>query len=144
MSKIKTSKTNKLKIYVDGASRGNPGPSAWAFILINQNGEKIHEGSGFIGKTTNNVAEYTAIINSLRVAKKFTNSSIEVFSDSQLVIKQMNKEYKINKPHLLRLYKEAVELSQKFENVKFFHVRRTNPFVVLCDTLCNKRLNKLN
>ncbi|MFX0071559.1 MAG: ribonuclease HI family protein [Candidatus Hermodarchaeota archaeon] len=143
MSKIKKEKENELEIYVDGACRGNPGPGAWAFILVNQNGQRIHDGTGFIGNTTNNIAEYTAIVNSLRVAKKFTNSKIKVFSDSQLVIKQLNKKFKITKPHLLELYKKVLELRKEFASVEFIQVSRNHPKIEICDALCNKHLNKL-
>jgi len=135
-------KDDILEIYVDGASRGNRGPSAYAFIFIKKGDGQIHEGCGYIGDQTNNIAEYTAIINALRAAEKFPYSKIRVFSDSQLVIKQINNEYKIKAEHLSDLRDKVYQLAKKFEKVEFFHIRRENPIIQKCDSLCNKCLDK--
>ncbi|MHA1156875.1 MAG: ribonuclease HI family protein, partial [Candidatus Heimdallarchaeota archaeon] len=80
-------KGDVLKIYVDGASRGNPGPAASAFLFIH-NDSVIHEEYEFIGTATNNTAEYQAIINALKVAEKFSRGHIQVYSDSNLAVQQ--------------------------------------------------------
>ena len=129
-----------LKIYVDGAARGNPGPAASAFILVHDN-SIIHKGVSFIGKATNNTAEYTAIINALKVAEKFSRWRIQVHSDSNLAIQQINKKWRINKPHLSKLCEEVYKLQQKYELVEFFHVSRNNKYIQTCDELCNNRLD---
>lgn len=129
-----------LKIYVDGAARGNPGPAASAFVLVHED-TVIHKGVSFIGKATNNIAEYTAIINALKVAERFSRWHIQVYSDSNLAIQQINKKWKINKPHLLNLCENVYKLEQKYEIVEFFHVNRNNKFIQKCDELCNNRLD---
>ena len=135
-------KEDIMEIYVDGASRGNPGPAAYAFIFIKKGNGIIHQGYGFIGDQTNNVAEYIAIINALKAALKFTKGDIELYSDSKLVVKQLNKEYNINADHLSRLFDEVYALYPKYRSVKFFHVHRENPNIAKCDSLCNKCLDE--
>ena len=129
-----------LKIYIDGASRGNPGPAASAFLFVHD-GNIIHDESVFIGTTTNNTAEYKAIINALKTAEKFSRGYIQVYSDSNLAIKQINKKWKINYPHLSKLCSQVYKLREKYEKVEFFHVGRSNPYIQKCDKLCNDRLD---
>jgi ribonuclease HI len=131
-----------LKIYTDGASRGNPGPASIAFVIVKED-EVIHQKSEFIGKATNNQAEYQAIIKALSEAVKIIkNGNIELFSDSELVIKQLNGEYRVRKPHLLDLFNEIRELIKKFQSIAFIHVERTNEWIKIVDKLCNTTLNK--
>ncbi len=134
-------KEDILEIYVDGASRGNPGPAAWAYIFVND-GDIIDQKSEYIGRNTNNTAEYSAIINALKNAEDKSRWTIKVYSDSQLAIRQINKEYKIHKEHISKLYNEVYNLCQKYTKVEFFHVNRNNPFIQQCDTLCNKCLDE--
>ncbi|MHA1191358.1 MAG: ribonuclease HI family protein [Promethearchaeota archaeon] len=129
-----------LKIYVDGAARGNPGPAASAFIFVYKN-KILHEGCDFIGKATNNTAEYKAIINALKLAQEYSKGEIEVYSDSNLAIQQINKNWKINYPHLEKLCKDVHKLVGKYENVEFIHVKRDDQFISICDRLCNERLD---
>jgi len=129
-----------LKIYVDGASRGNPGPAVSAFLLVH-NGKIIRDECDFIGTATNNTAEYQAIINALKAAEKFSRGHIQVHSDSNLAIQQINKKWKINYPHLSKLCSQVYKLSEKYEQVEFFHVRRNNKYIQKCDKLCNERLD---
>ena len=131
-----------MEIYVDGASRGNPGPAACAFVFMKKDEAEIHSGYSFIGDKTNNVAEYTAIINALRAAVKFTRWKIKLFSDSQLVVKQLNKEYRIKADHLFDLCVQVYSLCDKFSDVKFFYVNRDHPIIEKCDSLCNKCLDE--
>jgi len=131
-----------LKIYTDGASRGNRGPSAYAFVFVVDD-NIFHQKSDYIGESTNNTAEYEAIIHALEEAEKYTRWRIEVYSDSELVIKQINKEYRIKKRHLSKLCDKVYSLCQKFEDVKFKSVRRNNKFVKEADKLCNKCLNEI-
>ena len=130
-----------LKIYTDGAARGNPGPAAYAFLFVH-NDAIIHKGVGFIGTATNNTAEYIAIINALKAAEKFHRGHIQVFSDSNLAVQQINRKWKINYPHLSKLCSEVYQLCEKYEKVEFFHVSRKNPYIQKCDELCNSQLDK--
>lgn len=141
MSSILIKKGEFLKIYTDGAARGNPGPAAYAFIFV-QNAEIIHEESGLIGKATNNTAEYQAIIHALKAADKFHRGHLQIFSDSNLAIQQINKKWKINYPHLKELCMEVYSLSEKYEKVEFYYVSRDNRYIQKCDELCNSRLDE--
>ena len=140
MSGKQLKKGDILKIYTDGAARGNPGPAAYSFIFV-RNDEIIHKGVGYIGTATNNTAEYQAIINALKVAEKYHRGHIQIFSDSNLAIQQINKKWKINYPHLSKLCNEVYKLREKYEKVEFFHVSRNNPHIKKCDELCNAKLN---
>ncbi len=135
-------KKDVLYIYVDGASRGNPGPAACAYIFVKNNEEIIDKKAEYIGKTTNNVAEYKAIILALNDGLKYTRKKVRVFSDSELVINQLNKEYRIKKDHLRELVIKIEKLIPLFESVEFLHVRRTNKFIKIVDKLCNNCLNE--
>ena len=141
MSKISIKKGEFLKIYTDGAARGNPGPAAYAYLFVH-NDDILHEDSGFIGTATNNTTEYQAIIHALKAADKFHRGNLQVFSDSNLAIQQINKKWKINFPHLRKLCKEVYSLTEKYERVEFFHVNRTNQYIKKCDELCNSRLDE--
>ena len=140
MSKSLIKKADILKVYTDGAARGNPGPAACAFIFVHKD-EIIHEGCDFIGTATNNTAEYQAIINALKTAESFHRGHLHVYSDSNLAVQQINKKWKINKLHLSKLCSKVYQLCEKYEKVEFFHVGRSNPYIKRCDTLCNERLD---
>lgn len=131
-----------LKIYVDGASRGNPGDAAYAFILMDEDDEILKQESAYIGTNTNNVAEYTAIINALKAAKKHTDGDILLFSDSQLAVRQLNGQYRIKATHLAKLAENVFTLRDQFKSVKFTHVKRNTPGIQKCDALCNKELDR--
>ncbi len=141
MSRIPIKKSEVLKIYTDGAARGNPGPAAYAFLFVH-NDTIIHQGSGFIGTATNNTAEYKAIINALKAAEKFHRGHIQVFSDSNLAVQQINKKWKINYPHLSEMCNKIYKLIDKYEQVEFLHVSRNKRYIKECDKLCNSLLDK--
>ncbi len=138
-------KNMTLEIYTDGASRGNPGHSAVAYLFVieEENGKRIiYEDSEYIGENTNNVSEYTAIIKALKKAKEYTRWDVVVYSDSELVIKQINGDYRIRAKHLEKLCKEVYEENEFFTNINFRHVPRENNYVSKCDELCNKKLDE--
>lgn len=130
-----------LEIYSDGAARGNPGPAAAGFVLVKDK-DIIKSGSQFLGRLTNNSAEYKALILALQIATNYTTSKIKVFSDSQLMIRQLKNVYKVRKKHLRKYYNQIKELEKKFKSVKFSHVNREHPFIQECDRLCNERLDR--
>ncbi|MFX0138127.1 MAG: ribonuclease HI family protein [Candidatus Hodarchaeota archaeon] len=140
MSKYLIKKGEILEIYTDGAARGNPGPAAFAFLFVHNN-TIIHHGVNFIGKATNNQAEYQAIINALKAAESFHTGHLQIFSDSNLAIQQINKKWKINYPHLSKLCNKVYQLSEKYKKVEFFHIGRDNQFIQKCDKLCNDKLD---
>ena len=131
-----------LKIYTDGASRGNPGPASYGFLLVFDDEGIVHEESGYIGKTTNNRAEYRAVINALEKAADFHDGNVEVYSDSQLLVRQMQGRWKVKSPEIKKLYDIAVERTEKFKNVEFKHVSRETEFVSRADSLCNQKLDE--
>ena len=130
-----------LKVYTDGASRGNPGPAASAFIGV-QSSKIIFSDVKYISRATNNIAEYNAIINALNYVKDAYSGEIEINSDSNLAIQQINGKWKINYPHLAKLQRKVLEISKKFKDVKFTHIPRENHFIKICDELCNRKLDE--
>jgi len=141
MSRTDIKRGDILKIYADGTARGNPGPAAFAFIFVHDD-SIIHKGYGYIGTATNNTAEYKAIINALKVAEKFHQGRLQIFSDSVLAVQQINKKWRINYLHLLEMCGKVYQLRTKYEKVEFFHVSRKNPYIQKCDEFCNSQLDK--
>ena len=137
-------KENILRIYVDGASRNNPGHSACAFIFL-KNGDStpITSYVEYIGKATNNIAEYEAIIRALENAVKYTRWDVIIYSDSELVVNQLNGVYRVKKEHLRKKLERIYSLITFFESVSFQHVPRYNKFIAKCDSLCNKKLDEM-
>ncbi|MFH1198679.1 MAG: ribonuclease HI family protein [Candidatus Omnitrophota bacterium] len=114
---------NELDIYIDGASKGNPGPSGIGAVIC-RNGETIKNLSVYIGETTNNVAEYTALIYALKEAITLKAQTIKVNSDSQLLCRQLKKTYKVKSVNIVGLYKQAVELLSGFKQVVINNIPR--------------------
>lgn len=125
-------------IYTDGAARGNPGPAAYAYV-IRRPGAAPVEVSQRLGLTTNNVAEYTALLKALEHARRLGARRLTVFSDSELMVKQMNGEYRVKHPGLQRLYDEAQHAAEQFDEVTIRHVRREDN--AEADRLCNEALD---
>lgn len=128
-----------IQLYADGGARGNPGEAACAFLIYDR-GKKLYEKGKKLGITTNNVAEYTAVIQGLRKAREF-DDEVEVFSDSELVIKQLKGQYKVKKPHLKELYKKLKGAESKFRKVSYNHRPRAHQMQKLADELVNKTLD---
>lgn len=110
-------------MHIDGASRGNPGKAAYAVVLARP-GQPVIEEADTIGNTTNNVAEYSALVEGLSLAVELGVKKLHVYSDSELLVKQMNGEYKVKSDELRELYDEACSLRKQFEKVTITHVRR--------------------
>ena len=125
-------------IHIDGASRGNPGEAAYA-IVINAPGRPPIEEFGTLGKETNNVAEYTALIKALEKAKSLGLSRLLINSDSELLVKQVNGEYRVKNDDLKWLSEEAKGLMRNFKSVAVHHVRREQN--KRADELCNLSLD---
>jgi ribonuclease HI len=125
-----------LEIYTDGASRGNPGPSCYAFLFVRE-GCVIAEKSDSLGKMTNNAAEYYAVLNALREALGKGFRRVHLYSDSELVVRQITGKYRALHPVLAALCREVRDLSTRFETVSFAHVPRSDRFIERADALCN-------
>ncbi|MFQ5646443.1 MAG: ribonuclease HI family protein [bacterium] len=137
---IKTINFEELEIFIDGASRGNPGEAAGAAVIFDQSGAVIGEAGKYLGKATNNVAEYNALIVGLNEAAVLGGKVLKIFSDSELLVKQWNGIYRIKKPELQRLSIQARNLAVKFEKVSLRHVYREDNKEA--DKLANQVLNK--
>lgn len=121
----------RFTIYGDGGSRGNPGPAGSGAIIYNESGETVATVSEFLGTTTNNVAEYTAILRALETLRalleeKAKGAHVHVRMDSMLVIKQMNGEWKIKHPNMKPLAASVAEVARAFGSVTYEHVYREN------------------
>ncbi|MBA7677130.1 Bifunctional protein [subsurface metagenome] len=116
--------TEQIIIYTDGGSRGNPGPSAASFILTDSAGIRLQVKGIFIGHATCNVAEYTGIVKALESAKQIGAKQVLVFSDSLLLVNQINGQWKVKSRNLEDLYRRAIELLRTFEGWEVVHVRR--------------------
>lgn len=110
-------------IHIDGGARGNPGPAAYA-VVLERPGQPAVEESGTLGTATNNVAEYTALVNALHLAAELGLKRLDIYSDSELLVKQMAGEYRVKHPDLQPLHREAGELRKGFAEVRITHVRR--------------------
>jgi len=139
-SDVKNSTISSAIIYSDGGSRGNPGPSASGFVIMNETGEVVMEGGAYLGVTTNNVAEYQAVYLGLERAQELGVRVVDFRMDSQLVANQMNGIYKIKHPDLAIINNRIKELTQQFERVTFSHVRRE--YNKLADGVVNKILDQ--
>jgi ribonuclease HI len=125
-------------VHIDGAARGNPGPAAFAFVL-ERPGQPVVEHAERMGTATNNVAEYTALLAALEKGADLGVMSLRVFSDSELLVKQMTGEYRVKHPDLQALYAEAQHLRKQFTEVTLTHVRREQN--KRADELCNIALD---
>jgi ribonuclease HI len=125
-------------IHTDGGARGNPGPAAFAYI-IGRPGEPPVEEMGHLGTTTNNIAEYTALVRALDHAHKLGGKRLVLNSDSELMVNQMNGVYKVKNPGIRPLYDQAKELTRKFDSVTIRHVYREQNS--RADALCNEALD---
>ncbi len=113
-----------ITLYVDGAAKGNPGPAGIG-VRVECEGEVLEEYSGFLGNATNNVAEYKALIKGLEIVRKLGKTRVNAISDSELIVRQMNGQYKVKNEKLLPLYQSARDLVGSFDACRIRHVLRT-------------------
>ena len=136
---IKSADITRAIIYADGGSRGNPGPSAAGFVVMNEQEHVVHEGGMYLGITTNNQAEYHGVLLGLQKALEMGIKVVEFRLDSLLVVNQMNGIYKIKNRELWPVHERIRELIINFDKVTFMHVRRE--FNQLADGMVNKLLD---
>jgi ribonuclease HI len=129
----------KARLFTDGGARGNPGPAAAAYVLETEDGTVLDARGEAIGVATNNVAEYRALVAGLRKALELGVSEVEVVSDSELLVKQMNGDYRIKNAALIELSLEAARLARELGRVSYRAVRRTEN--ELADRLVNEALD---
>ena len=126
--------------YADGASRGNPGPSAIGVVIFDGEGREVHRESRRVGHGTNNEAEYRAAIAALEAALGLGASRLELRLDSELVVRQLTGRYRVRNPRLMPLYGRLVDLRTRFQSTTFRNSPRTNNR--LADTLANQALDR--
>jgi formyltetrahydrofolate-dependent phosphoribosylglycinamide formyltransferase len=114
----------KVIVHTDGGSRGNPGPAAAGFTLDDADGHRLQAKAFFLGETTNNVAEYTALIKALEAARKLGAEQVAVYSDSELMVRQLSGAYKVKSEAIRPLFEQVNELRSQFESCLVRHVRR--------------------
>ena len=113
-----------LHLHIDGASRGNPGEAGFGVHVATPDGHPRAGLYGYLGHATNNVAEYQALIHALRWALARGARRVRVFSDSELVVRQVLGRYKVKHPGMVPLHREATSLLRRFEEATVSHVRR--------------------
>lgn len=129
----------RVVIYADGASRGNPGPAAIGAVIKDERGRLIASISQRIGKATNNQAEYRAIITALEEADRLGARQVDIKMDSELVVKQINGEYRVKKATLKPLYQQVKQRQGSLEGFTITHILRQQN--IEADKLANKALN---
>jgi len=129
----------KIEVFTDGGSRRNPGISAFAFVVY-QDGQEIYSSSGFLGISTNNKAEYTALFNALKYVTSENIEKVTFYADSELMVKQIKGEYKVKDLDLKNFYQDCKNLISKIKNFEIIHVRREKN--KRADLLVNKVLDE--
>lgn len=130
----------KIIIHSDGGARGNPGPAGIGAVLTDEAGVVLAEISEYLGKATNNQAEYRALIVALQKAQELKATEVDCYLDSELVVKQLNREYKVKNADLAPLFLKVHNLSLGFSHCRFFHVRRE--LNKEADKLANQAMDK--
>ena len=114
----------KLLLYTDGGARSNPGPAAAGFVIKTEAGQIFKEGGRFLGKATNNEAEYQALIDGLKAAKEFAPDHLDCFLDSSLVVNQLKGVFKVKQHHLQELVFKIKTLEQSLKSVRYQYIPR--------------------
>ncbi len=126
----------KVQLFADGGSRGNPGPSALGFVVLDEDNNLLHQDNKYLGLTTNNQAEYHAVLAGMEWCLSKNVREIKIFLDSMLVVNQMNGKFKVKNRDLWTLYESAKDLSKKFRKATVTHVPRE------MNKLADKEVNK--
>ncbi len=129
----------KARLFTDGGARGNPGRAAYGYVLESEDGHVLDARGEAIGITTNNVAEYSALVAGLVKAVELGVEDLEVISDSELLVKQMRGEYKVKSLGLRLLWEEANGLADRIRSIRYTAVRREHN--ELADRLVNEALD---
>ncbi|MFQ5429766.1 MAG: ribonuclease HI family protein [Phycisphaerae bacterium] len=113
-----------VTIHIDGGARGNPGPAGAGVTIRDEQGACLFEGGFFLGHMTNNAAEYNALIRALQVARTAGATRLQIFSDSELLVRQVNGDYRVKNAGLKVLFNDAAARLRDFEDWRVRHVRR--------------------
>lgn len=112
------------KLFFDGACKKNPGPGSYGFVIYTPSKDKITGYKKLEGTVTNNIAEYNGLLNGMKKALELGIKNIEIYGDSQLVIKQMKGEFKVKNKNLMIIYNNIKEYEKSFEKITYFQVER--------------------
>lgn len=126
----------KANIAIDGASKGNPGPAGIGVVICDESGNIVREIGEYIGETTNNIAEYSALLRALSEAVEMGFTDLSIQTDSELMAKQINGQYRVKNEGIIPLYESARSLLRKFDSASIKHVLRENN--KLADALASK------
>ncbi|MCJ7543232.1 MAG: ribonuclease HI family protein [Phycisphaerae bacterium] len=111
-------------VFIDGGSRGNPGPAAAGVVVTAEDGTVLHEAALYLGEATNNVAEYRGLLAGLKAAAALKAAEVQAISDSELLVRQMTGQYRVKNAGLAPLAEQARRLARRFTVCAFRHVRR--------------------
>ncbi len=128
----------KFLIYVDGAARGNPGPAGAGAFITHSDGSEVARLTKYLGETTNNVAEYSALLVALKEAKKRGGKTLAIHADSELMVKQIQGKYRVRSPHLKKFHDDIMGLLKGF-HYTIVHIRREKNKIA--DQLANEAID---
>jgi ribonuclease HI len=131
--------SEELRLYIDGATGGDPTQGAVCYRLLDSSGEVLLEHAQHIGEATSNEAEYRALMIGLSACQKYTRARIHCFTDSELMVRQLREEYRVTDPRL-QLAERVQRLTKQFRRVTFSHVRRTDPEMARAGRLASEAL----
>jgi ribonuclease HI len=132
----------KVMVYTDGGSRGNPGPSAIGILIYTQDGKLLNNHREYIGITTNNQAEYAAVLKGLELSAQFTRSEVYCHSDSKLMVSQLSGTFRVKNSGLQEALSKVKEAEKAFAAVAYVHLPRTDSRIRLADNLVNRALDE--
>jgi len=131
---------NKFIIFCDGGSRGNPGPAGLGAVIYDDKKHVLAELYKYLGETTNNQAEYRAVLTAIKKAKELKGQELEFYLDSELIVKQMSGEYRVKNKDLLPIFMEIRKYILEFKSVHFSHVPREQN--TEADALANRAMDE--
>ncbi|HHT9121120.1 MAG TPA: ribonuclease HI family protein [Candidatus Hypogeohydataceae bacterium YC41] len=140
--KLGTNSKEEIILYIDGAARGNPGKAGIGVVLRDKKNKVMEEMGKYIGETTNNVAEYRALLEGLKMALARGAKGVEILSDSELVVRQIQGEYQVKSRSLLPLYQEAMKLLNNLSHWEIAHIPREQN--TRADALANMAIDSQN
>jgi ribonuclease HI len=138
---LEEKKTRAWILYTDGASKGNPGAAGAGWVLTNETNSETYKDGRFLGQTTNNEAEYQALILGLQQALSRGIVEIRIYMDSELLVRQLNGIYKVKNPRLTVFFRQVQELLKKFSNYVIIHIPREENREA--DRMANEAIKKM-
>jgi len=133
---------DELVVYSDGGARGNPGDAGIGIVITRPEGTTLQEFKSYIGRATNNQAEYKALIKALELAMRYGAKRLTACLDSELVVRQLKGEYRVRNPGLRPFFQRVREMEQAFEKVAYRHVPRSNEKIKIADRLVNEAIDE--